>query len=279
MPPVLGPRSSSQIVLWSCAAPNGSAEAPSESTKNDASSPVMNSSTTTVRPGIAERAVLEAEGHGAVGLVEGAAHDGALARGEAVGLHHEGRAQLAAVRAGRRRAREDAKGRGGDRRGAPSGPWRRPSSSRSAPPPGSARTRRARPRAAGPRARARAAAPGPPRPDPAARAARARRGRRPRRPSRRRTRRARAMPGIARRRDQGVPDAGSARASTRARARARRRPTRSTFTRRPPRTPRCPRGASARSGPTGCRGRARDSAASGEPPTRSGRACRAPRPG
>jgi len=50
IPPVLGPRSSSKIVLWSWAAGRGRAETPSVITKKDASSPVMNSSTTTVRP-------------------------------------------------------------------------------------------------------------------------------------------------------------------------------------------------------------------------------------
>ncbi len=50
MPPVLGPRSPSCTVLWSCAATSGSTPVPSESAKNDASSPTRNSSITTVSP-------------------------------------------------------------------------------------------------------------------------------------------------------------------------------------------------------------------------------------
>ena len=50
MPPVLGPRSSSNTVLWSWAAASGTTDEPLENAKNDASSPTMNSSTTTVAP-------------------------------------------------------------------------------------------------------------------------------------------------------------------------------------------------------------------------------------
>ena len=50
MPPVLGPRSPSNTVLWSCAPASGRMAAPSVTAKKDASSPSMNSSTTTLAP-------------------------------------------------------------------------------------------------------------------------------------------------------------------------------------------------------------------------------------
>ena len=50
MPPVFGPWSPSKARLWSCAVASGSACSPSHSTKNEASSPCMNSSTTTSAP-------------------------------------------------------------------------------------------------------------------------------------------------------------------------------------------------------------------------------------
>ena len=276
MPPVLGPRSPSQTVLWSCAAPNGSAETPSESTKNDTSSPVMNSSTTTARPASPNAPSSRQRRHGAVGLVEARADDGTLARGEAVGLDHDGRAQLAAVRAGRLRAREDAKGRGGN-------------------PVARHQVLREDLRALDPRrglARPEDGEAGRAQPirEPegegqfrshddqigAAPAARARRARRRRRPSRERNRACAAMPGLpgAATRAPRCSLCASFHASACSRPPP---PTSRTFTRRPPRTPRSPPDGSGRSAPTGCRGRARDSGASVGPPTRSGRACRARR--
>ena len=50
MPPVLGPRSSSNTVLWSWAPASGRMAVPSVIAKKEASSPTMNSSTTTLAP-------------------------------------------------------------------------------------------------------------------------------------------------------------------------------------------------------------------------------------
>ena len=50
MPPVLGPWSPSNTRLWSCAETSGIAVSPSQSAKNDASSPSRNSSITTSAP-------------------------------------------------------------------------------------------------------------------------------------------------------------------------------------------------------------------------------------
>src|SRR6056297_1742813 len=50
MPPVFGPVSPSPARLWSCAVPIGRTSVPSQSTKNDASSPLMTSSITTSAP-------------------------------------------------------------------------------------------------------------------------------------------------------------------------------------------------------------------------------------
>src|SRR3972149_1540798 len=50
MPPVLGPRSPSKAVLWSWAAARGMGSDPLERAKNETSSPVRNSSTTTRVP-------------------------------------------------------------------------------------------------------------------------------------------------------------------------------------------------------------------------------------
>ena len=52
MPPVFGPLSPSKARLWSCAVPIGRTFSPSDSTKNEASSPSMNSSITTSAPAV-----------------------------------------------------------------------------------------------------------------------------------------------------------------------------------------------------------------------------------
>ena len=55
MPPVFGPRSSSNTVLWSWATPSATAACPSVSANREASSPSMNSSTTTASPAAPNR--------------------------------------------------------------------------------------------------------------------------------------------------------------------------------------------------------------------------------
>ena len=65
-------------------------------------------------PGVAEGARLEALRDRPVRLLDALAHHHALARGEAVGLHHQRRAQLPAVAPGRRRVSEGAEARGRD---------------------------------------------------------------------------------------------------------------------------------------------------------------------
>src|SRR5207253_2072192 len=84
MPPVLGPRSSSKVALWSWAAGRGGAEARWVVTEKDAASPVVTSSATTVRPAAPDATSTTtrrrpATPHGATGHEDRAPRD-ALAR-------------------------------------------------------------------------------------------------------------------------------------------------------------------------------------------------------
>ena len=96
MPPVFGPVSPSNARLWSCAVASASACSPSQSAKNEASSPRMNSSTTTCGAGSAEAA---AEHHvdGGQRLVQRHRDDDALAGSKPVGLDDDRRALRADI--------------------------------------------------------------------------------------------------------------------------------------------------------------------------------------
>ncbi len=185
MPPVLGPSSPSKARLWSWAAPNSSEVSPSHRANSEASSPAMNSSITTARPGRAERPPsMSSIAASASWRVVGDRH--ALAGGQAVGLDHVGRLEaieggLGLVRplehaiagGGQIVAGAEVLGEGlggfqprrgrrvseaGDSRDAPDGPrGRLPATPRGPPPPGPPRSpapgrrglrRRSRPRAA-----------------------------------------------------------------------------------------------------------------------------------
>ena len=110
MPPVLGALSPSNTRLWSCAEASGIALSPSQSAKNEASSPVRNSSTTTSAPAAPK---LAAEHHVDRGFRLGDArrHHHALAGGEPVGLHHDRRTLRPHVGLGGRRRGEALIGR------------------------------------------------------------------------------------------------------------------------------------------------------------------------
>ena len=96
MPPVLGPWSPSKTRLWSCAAASGIAVSPSHSAKNEASSPLRNSSITTSAPASPSAA---AEHHVDRGfrLRDRLRDDDALAGREPVGLDDDRRALRAHV--------------------------------------------------------------------------------------------------------------------------------------------------------------------------------------
>ena len=135
MPPVLGPRSPSKTVLWSCGgAERARVVAVGRARRTTTSSPVMNSSTTTRGAGRAERAPLHARARSRASASSSVgADDRALARREPVGLDHQ-RARPARGSSARAAAAivEGREARGRNRRGAPSAPWRRPWSSRCA---------------------------------------------------------------------------------------------------------------------------------------------------
>ena len=100
MPPVLGPRSSSKTVLWSCAASRGTAIWSLDEREERRLLAVHELLDDDGRAGGAELAPLHALGDRRVGLLQAGADDRALARGQPVGLDHQRRAQLAAVATG-----------------------------------------------------------------------------------------------------------------------------------------------------------------------------------
>ena len=94
MPPVLGPVSPSPMRLWSCAGTSGATCLPSVRQRKLISSPSRNSSITTC----CSAAPSSAPGTGRArlrGRVARGADDDALARGQAVGLDHDGRVKVA----------------------------------------------------------------------------------------------------------------------------------------------------------------------------------------
>ena len=126
--------------------------------RTESSSPSMNSSITTTRPGVAESTFVRAWRATALrGLRPGGADDGALAGRETRGLHHQRLGVAVHVRQRRVQIGEGPARGGRHARPAASLPWRRPSRPRSAPPaaPGpktgrpSARSRSASPSASG----------------------------------------------------------------------------------------------------------------------------------
>ena len=96
MPPVLGPWSPSKTRLWSCAEASGIAVSPSQSAKNEASSPARNSSTTTSAPASPSPPPNIMSIAASASATLGGDHD-ALAGGEPVGLDDDRRALRAHV--------------------------------------------------------------------------------------------------------------------------------------------------------------------------------------
>ena len=113
MPPVFGPWSPSNARLWSCAEASAIAVSPSQSAKNDASSPVEKFLHHDFGAGRAERA---AEHHVDRGFAPRRClrHHHALAGRQAVGLDDDRRALRAHVGLGRRRGGEALVGGGRD---------------------------------------------------------------------------------------------------------------------------------------------------------------------
>jgi hypothetical protein len=91
------PVSPSPTRLWSCEVAIGSACSPSTIEMKLASSPSRNSSMTTREPAAPKALPAEHVADRGLRLVQRHRHDDALARGQAVGLHHDRRADVAHV--------------------------------------------------------------------------------------------------------------------------------------------------------------------------------------
>ena len=94
IPPVFGPRSPSQIRLWSSAVDNGTACSPSQSTKNETSGPVRHSSITSLDPAAPNwpSSIAARTARSASCAILG--HHDALACGKTVGLDDDREAEV-----------------------------------------------------------------------------------------------------------------------------------------------------------------------------------------